>query len=348
MRIINDIKLDFKDVLILPKRSKLESRKDVVLERTYNFINTPGVSWTGVPIMVANMDSTGTFEMAKSLFKHKLITCIHKHYSLEEWELFLNNLNNNDYNYFTVSVGITDNDLDKLNNIIELDNNIKFICIDVANGYTQLFINRVKEIKKLYPNKVIIAGNIVTPEVTEELILAGADIVKAGIGGGSVCTTRIKTGVGYPQLSTVIECADAAHGLKGHIVSDGGCINSGDIAKAFGGGADFVMSGGMFSGHDESSGNIIEQDGVKYKEFYGMSSSTAMKKHNKGVSNYKASEGKRVLIKYKGPVENTIYDLLGGLRSTCTYVGAVKLKELSKRTTFIKVSQQSNEIYSKN
>jgi GMP reductase len=286
--------------------------------------------------------------MAKSLFKHKLITCIHKHYSLEEWELFLNNLNNNDYNYFTVSVGITDNDLDKLNNIIELDNNIKFICIDVANGYTQLFINRVKEIKKLYPNKVIIAGNIVTPEVTEELILAGADIVKAGIGGGSVCTTRIKTGVGYPQLSTVIECADAAHGLKGHIVSDGGCINSGDIAKAFGGGADFVMSGGMFSGHDESSGNIIEQNGVKYKEFYGMSSSTAMEKHNKGVSNYKASEGKRVLIKYKGSVENTIYDLLGGLRSTCTYVGAVKLKELSKRTTFIKVSQQSNEIYSKN
>lgn len=348
MRIINDTKLDFKDVLILPKRSKLESRKNVTLERTYSFINTPGISWAGVPIMVANMDTTGTFEMAKSLFKHKLITCIHKHYSINEWKIFLDSLNNIEYNYFTVSVGITDSDLNKLNKIIQLNDNIKFICIDVANGYTQRFINRVKEIKKLHPNKVIIAGNIVTPEVTEELILSGVDIVKAGIGGGSVCTTRIKTGVGYPQLSTVIECADAAHGLKGHVISDGGCVNSGDIAKAFGGGADFVMLGGMFSGHDESSGNIIEENGITYKEFYGMSSSTAMDKHSNGVSNYKASEGKRVLIKYKGSVQNTIFDLLGGLRSTCTYVGALKLKELSKRTTFVKVTQQSNEIYSRN
>nr|QFG74460.1 MAG: IMP dehydrogenase / GMP reductase domain protein [Megaviridae environmental sample] len=354
MRIINDTKLDFKDVLILPKRSQLKSRKEVDLERTFIFKNTidpntnSPMTWSGVPIMVANMDTTGTFEMANALMKHKIITCIHKHYSVNDWKKFLSKLCPSDFNYFTVSIGITDNDMNKLNDILELNDNIKFICIDVANGYTEMFIDRVKEIKTLYPSKVLIAGNIVTPEITEELILSGVDIVKAGIGGGSVCTTRIKTGVGYPQMSTVIECSDAAHGLKGHVISDGGCTNSGDISKAFGGGADFVMMGGIFSGHDESSGDLIEQDGIKYKEFYGMSSSTAMEKHNGGVKSYKASEGKRVLVKYKGPVDNTVNDILGGIRSTCTYVGAIKLKELSKRTTFVKVTQQSNEVYSKN
>lgn len=598
MRLITDPKLDFKDVLILPKRSTLFSRSEVSLERTYTFPNSK-YTWTGVPIVVANMDTTGTFEMAIELAKYKCITCIHKHYNVENWLTFLQDTNI--YDHFAVSVGIRDNDIEKLKQIMSLDDNIQFICVDVANGYSEYFLQQVKLIRSLYPTKTIIAGNVVTNEMTEELIMNGVDIVKAGIGGGclaegtdvlmadgtykkiedikigeyvinmkgepvkvigtfdkgvkdvvtinsnnkkiymtpehkiyttnknnskwekcndidyyfncaqmpnninwmlekineignikltydfgyymslynnkigaftileknrdiiqdlltffntndfyikhargkirhiyinnnkmndinkyfksdilkynidylnglydgfiyfnifkddifkklelllskniykrltinecnekrqvydimvdcpthsfiaenmivhnSVCTTRIKTGVGYPQLSMVMECADAAHGLKGMVMSDGGCTNSGDIAKAFGAGADFVMLGGMFSGHDESGGNLFEEDGVKYKEFYGMSSSTAMNKHNGGVAKYRASEGKRVLVKYKGPVENTINDIMGGIRSTCTYVGASCLKELSKRTTFIKVNQQSNEVYGKN
>ena len=486
MRIINEVQLDFDDVLIMPKRSTLKSRSEVVLERTFKFKNSSS-EWTGVPIMVANMDTTGTFEMAKALFPFKVITCIHKHYTLEDWTKFLASLSESDFNYFTVSIGITEQDLELLKKIIEIDNRIKFICVDVANGYTENFIEKVKLIHQTYPTKIIIAGNIVSAEMCEELIIAGVDICKAGIGGGclgentkvlmgdkstknicdikigeevinmrgesvkvknvmpmgkkevmsvkvsncsepvlatpdhlfwamnfedktyawmklddvniddiklttindsgdfvngyitslrnggyiqtwdievecdthsfiannvvvhnSVCTTRIKTGVGRPQLSTVIECADSAHGLKGWVVSDGGCKNSGDIAKAFAAGADFVMLGGMMAGHDESSGDIVEENGVKYKEFYGMSSERAMVKHKGEVAKYRASEGKRVLIKYRGPIENTINDIMGGIRSTCTYVGADKIKDLSKRTTFMRVNKQSNEVYGKN
>lgn len=348
MRIINELQLDFDDVLIMPKRSTLKSRSEVNLERTYHFMNS-NQDWTGIPIMVANMDTTGTFEMARALFDYKIITCIHKHYSLEQWKAFLGSIQNGSYfNYFTVSIGITDQDIQLLNDIIAIDNRIRFICVDVANGYTENFIEKVRTIHETHPSKIIIAGNVVSAEMVEELIISGVDICKAGIGGGSVCTTRIKTGVGRPQLSTIIECADAAHGLKGFVVSDGGCKNSGDIAKAFAAGADFVMLGGMMAGHDESSGDMIEENGVKYKEFYGMSSDTAMIKHRGEVAKYRASEGKRVLIKYRGPVENTINDVLGGVRSTCTYVGASKLKELSKRTTFIRVNKQSNEVFGKN
>jgi GMP reductase len=351
MRLINDIKLDFKDVLILPKRSKLFSRNEVNLERTYTFPHSK-YTWTGIPIIIANMDATGTFQMAYKLAEYKCITCIHKYYNVEQWYDFIKN--NNISDYFAVSIGVRDNDINKLKTIMDFDKNlnkdngIKFICIDVANGYSELFLEKVKYIRKMYPNKTLIAGNVVTNEMTEELIMNGVDIVKAGIGGGSVCTTRIKTGIGYPQLSMVIECADAAHGLKGMLMSDGGCTNSGDIVKAFGAGADFVMLGGMMAGHDESHGAIIEENGIKYKEFYGMSSSVAMNKYSGGIAKYRASEGKRVLIKYRGPIADTMNDILGGIRSTCTYVGASTLKELSKRTTFIRVSQQSNEVYGKN
>jgi len=224
---------------------------------------------------------------------------------------------------------------------------LKFICIDVANGYSEHFVDFVKGIRDQYPDKVIIAGNVVTGEMVEELLLAGADIIKVGIGPGSVCTTRIKTGVGYPQLSAIIECADAAHGLGGQIISDGGCATPGDVAKAFGAGADFVMLGGMFAGHDESGGELIEEGENKFKQFYGMSSETAMNKHSGGVANYRASEGKTVKVPYRGSIENTLKDILGGIRSTCTYVGAVRLKELTKRTTFIRVAEQENKIYSK-
>lgn len=352
MRIITEPKLDFKDVLILPKRSTLESRSQVNLMRTFKF-NNSGFEWTGIPIMAANMDTTGTFDMANALSKHKLITCVHKHYNIDDWENFLVTKDRDILNYIAISIGISDDDIRKLIGIKDIMNNIYnysrgFICIDVANGYTEKFIEQVKKIKKLFPDNVLIAGNVVTSEMVEELLLVGVDIIKCGIGGGSACTTRIKTGVGYPQLSTVIECSDAAHGLDGYIISDGGCVNSGDVAKAFGAGADFVMLGGIFSGHAESGGELIVENGKQYKEFYGMSSDVAMVKHYGKVNKYRASEGKRVLIQYKGSVENTILDILGGVRSTCTYVGAKKLKELSKRTTFIRVNKQSNEVYGKN
>jgi GMP reductase len=221
------------------------------------------------------------------------------------------------------------------------------VCIDVANGYHENFVTFVTRIRTRFPQLVIMAGNVVTGEMTEELILSGADIVKVGIGPGSVCTTRKMTGVGYPQLSAVIECADAAHGLSGLICADGGCTTPGEVAKAFGGGADFVMMGGMFAGHDESGGDLVERGGEQFKRFYGMSSRAAMERYAGGVARYRAAEGKEVLVPYRGPVEHTVQEILGGVRSACTYVGARRLKEFSKRTTFVRVAQQANELFGK-
>jgi GMP reductase len=346
MRIETDIKLGFKDVMIRPKRSTLSSRSQVTLDRDFKFLHSK-LKWNGIPIMAANMDTVGTFEMAKALAKHKIFTAIHKHYSLKEWQQFTTNCKEDITDYFAVSTGTGKTDSKKLAAIFNQHPYLKFICIDVANGYSEHFVHFVKQTRAQYPDKVIMAGNVVTGEMVEELLLAGADIIKVGIGPGSVCTTRIKTGVGYPQLSAIIECADAAHGLGGQIVSDGGCKTPGDIAKAFGGGADFVMLGGMLAGHEESGGKTIEINGEKFKQFYGMSSETAMNKHIGGVAEYRASEGKTVEIPFRGKVENTVQDFLGGLRSTCTYVGASKLKELTKRTTFIRVQEQHNEVFSK-
>lgn len=353
MLIDNEIKLDFKDVLIRPKRSNLKSRSEVNLIRNIKFKHNPNYEWTGIPIMVSNMDTTGTFEMAYSLYKEKIFTCIHKHYTLDDWIDFHSNTiisdtnNNYIYDYISVTSGIGEKDLEKLDQIMNKIP-IKFISLDVANGYTDIFGNIIQKIREKYPNKIIIAGTVVTREMTEELLVKGADIIRVGIGSGSVCTTRIKTGVGMPQISAIIECADAAKGLNGHIVSDGGCTCPGDYSKAFGAGATFVMSGGMFSGHTESAGNLIIKDDKQYKEFYGMSSSTAMNKYSGGVAKYRASEGKSVLVPYKGDVINTVNDILGGIRSTCTYIGASTLNELHKRTTFMRVTQQANEIYGKN
>lgn len=345
MRIEYDIKLGFKDVMIRPKRSTLKSRSEVSLEREFKFLHSP-ITWEGVPIIAANMDTVGTFEMAKALAKNKLITALHKHYTINDWNQFLGSAQETPItDYIAVSTGISKHDSNKLATIMEQHPQLNFICIDVANGYSEHFVTFVEKTRKLYPDKVIIAGNVVTGEMVEELLLSGADIVKVGIGPGSVCTTRIKTGVGYPQLSAIIECADAAHGLGGQIISDGGCVTPGDVAKAFGAGADFVMLGGMLAGHDESGGDIIEKNGKPYRKFYGMSSSTAMEKHVGHVAEYRASEGKTVEIPYRGKVETTLQDILGGLRSTCTYVGAQRLKELTKRTTFIRVSEQENQTY---
>jgi GMP reductase len=346
MRIEYDIKLGFKDVMFRPKRSTLKSRSQVNLERTFRMMHNK-TEWTGIPVMAANMDTVGTFEMALALFEKKLFTAIHKHYSLDEWSSFLANAPLEIADFIAVSTGTSSKDFEKLAQLFEAHPQLRFICIDVANGYSEHFVAFVKQTRKKYSDKVIIAGNVVTGEMVEELLLAGADIIKVGIGPGSVCTTRVKTGVGYPQLSAIIECADAAHGLGGQIISDGGCSTPGDVAKAFGAGADFVMLGGMLAGHDESGGETIVRDGKSYRQFYGMSSATAMDKHAGGVAEYRASEGKTVEVPYRGKVENTLQDILGGIRSTCTYVGASQLKELSKRTTFIRVAEQENRIYTK-
>lgn len=344
MRVETELKLGFKDVLIRPKRSTLKSRSQVCLQRSFKLKNA-GFEWSGVPIIAANMDTVGTFDMAKTLAEHQILTAVHKHYSVAQWQEFLQQ-NQEIKNYIMVSSGTSKEDFSKLQQVLALDDGLKFICIDVANGYSEHFIEYLRQVREQFPNKAIVAGNVVTGEMVEELILSGADIVKVGIGPGSVCTTRVKTGVGYPQLSAVMECADAAHGLGGQIISDGGCSSPGDVAKAFGGGADFVMIGGMFAGHDESAGEVVERDGKQYKLFYGMSSKTAMDKHAGGVAEYRASEGKTVEIPYRGPVEATVLDILGGVRSTCTYVGASQLKELSKRTTFIRVAEQENRVFS--
>ncbi len=345
MRIEADLKLGFKDVLIRPKRSTLKSRAQVTMERTFTFLHSRK-EWTGVPIIAANMDTVGTFELASVLAEYKLLTAIHKHYSMEQWQAFLTDRNDNIYNSIMASTGTAKSDFEMLAKILQAWPKIQFICIDVANGYAEAFVEFVQRCREKYPDKTIIAGNVVTGEMVEELIISGADVVKVGIGPGSVCTTRVKTGVGYPQLSAVIECADAAHGLGGRIISDGGCVCAGDVSKAFGGGADFVMLGGMFAGHDESGGQLIERGGQQYKLFYGMSSETAMDKHSGGVAEYRASEGKTVEVPYRGPVADTVKDILGGVRSTCTYVGASALKELTKRTTFIRVQEQENRTFS--
>lgn len=342
MLIENEIKLDFSDVLIRPKRSTLKTRSEVDLNRTFKFKNS-GQEWTGVPIMASNMDTTGTIETAKVLSKLGLVTCLHKHYDVDQlYDVFFQ-----PQDHIVYSMGITDIDLRKWEQIKSKlpVNNIKHVCIDVANGYTERFINFVKEFREHNPDIIITAGNVVTADITHELILNGADIVKVGIGPGSVCTTRIQTGVGYPQLSSIIECADAAHGLGGHIVADGGCVSSGDVAKAFAGGADFVMLGGMLAGHEESGGETITEEGVLYKIFYGMSSHTAMEKYSGGVAEYRAVEGKEVKIPYKGPIESTVASILGGIRSSCTYVGAQRLKQLSKCTTFVRVNNTHNRVY---
>jgi len=343
MRIEEGLKLDFKDVLIRPKRSTLRSRSEVELSREYKFVHSPH-KWKGIPIIASNTDHTGTFAMAQVLAKHGLLTAIHKFTTGADWKNFDAQFHN--YQEFVfITSGSHDSDFQNLCAIMK-ETDYPMICLDIANGYSQHFVVFLRKVREAFPDKIIMAGNVVTGEMTEELILSGADIMKVGIGPGSVCITRKKTGVGYPQLSAIIECADAAHGVHGHVCADGGCTVAGDIAKAFAAGADFVMLGGMFAGHDECSGEVFEIAGKKFKRFYGMSSAEAMMKYHGGVADYRSSEGRSVNIPYRGPVEETVLDMLGGLRSTCTYVGAKRLKELTKCTTFIRVTQQWNEIFS--
>ena len=371
MRIDQDVKLDYKDVLIRPKRSTLSSRKEVSLERGFTFRNyvpdfpdnIEDEHYRGIPIMAANMDGVGTMEMADKLAEGSIFTCLVKTYPVENLVDYFNAGIKERTDNVAMSIGTSDSDFNKLVQVYEqCEGNLKYVCMDIANGYSEHFAARVREVRKTFPHIVIIAGNVVTGEMTEELILAGADIVKVGIGPGSVCTTRIQTGVGYPQLSAVIECADAAHGLGGHIIADGGCTCPGDVAKAFAAGADFVMLGGMLAGHDEGGGEIIEKfyktnelvegswdkhviERKQFVQFYGMSSKSANDKHFGGLKDYRSSEGRTVLVPYRGAVANTVQEILGGVRSTCTYAGAKTIKQLPKCATFIRCTQTHNSVY---
>lgn len=348
MQIDHDIKLDFSDVLLKPKRSTLTGRHDVQLEREYKFLHSPH-KYTGVPVMASNMDGVGTFSMAHTLSQHKMFTVIRKHYTFEEWRVAFAKHNLNP-DYLAVSTGTnaiwneTAEDYALVRKIMD-HFPIPFICIDVANAYQQNFIDFIKRVRDDYPDKVIIAGNVITPDAVQELLFSGADIVKCGIGPGSVCTTRTITGVGYPQLSGIIECADAAHGAGGLIIGDGGCTMPGDVVKAFAAGADFVMIGGMFAAHMEGEYELADMNGKSCVKFYGMSSHEAVKKHGARKDGYRTTEGKVVLLPFKGSVISVVEDILGGIISACAYTGARRLKDLTKCATFIRVSKTHNTVY---
>jgi GMP reductase len=365
MLIEETIKYDFDDVLIRPKRSTLRSRVEVELSRTQQFRNyiPPQIKnsaeddnfsterqpdradYSGIPIMAANMDGVATFRMASSLADFGLFTCLKKNYSSDELINFFEQ-DDRAVEFVAITIGMSPEDKEKLEQVYSATY-IKYVCIDVANGYTERFCDYVEDVRNSFPHLVIIAGNVATADQTGELLLRGADIVKVGIGPGSVCTTRIKTGVGYPQLSAIIECADTAHGLGGHIIADGGCRTPADIAKAFCAGADFVMIGGMLSGHIQGleDGDEVVDGRVK---FYGMSSKVANDTHNGGLKEYRSAEGREVLVKYRGSVEPTLQDILGGLRSTCSYIGAKNIKNMSKCCTFVRTTRQYNTVYEQN
>jgi len=336
MKIDYTPQLDFNNVLIRPKRTVLNSRSNVDMEREFRFPHSKQV-WKGVPVIAANMDTTGTFGVYDVLSKHKMITSLHKFYGVDDFKS-----KELDPDYFMVSSGINFDKIEELKTIITITK-AKWLCIDVANGYMKKMVDFCRLVRDMFPNLIIVAGNVATREMVEELIINGkVDVVKVGIGPGSACLTRMKTGVGVPQLSAIIECADAAHGLGGFIIGDGGITCPGDMSKAFGGGADFVMMGGQFAGHDENPGKVIEENGKKMKLFYGMSSEHAMNKHYGQMAKYRSSEGREIKIPYKGPLENTILDYLGGVRSTCTYINAKCIKHIPKCTTFILANQQLN------
>lgn len=344
MKLIQEPKLDFGDVLLQPKRSDLASRNEVSLERTIRFKHS-GRVWTGIPIMTSNMDTTGTIAMYRALHPYKMITCFHKFMTYEELTPLVEE-GILDPNYYMLTTGTRAEDWEKTSAMIH-HLNPYFLMIDVANGYSTNFVEFCRTVRATFPHLTLFAGNVATGDIVQELLLySKVDVVKCGIGSGALCITRTKTGVGVPQLSVCMECSETANGLGGHIVSDGGCSTPGDIAKAFCGGAHFVMLGGMFGGHDESGGDTVHEmvDGVQvaYKLIYGMSSEYAQKKHYGTMATYRSSEGKVRKIRSRGPVVSTVLDILGGLRSCGTYIGAHRLKDFPKCTTFLRVNRILN------
>lgn len=331
--------LDYADVLICPKSSNVNSRSRVNLDTTIQFKNNK--EWCGVPITAANMDTTGTFEVYKVLSSHKMLTALHKYYTKEDFRELKSEGIELNKEYFMLSTGIGENDIVKLEDIMtEVD--VKWICVDIANGYLEDLQKVCRYLSTTYPDKILVAGNIATPDMIEPLKESGVDVIKVGIGPGSACTTRIKTGIGVPQFTAVMDCVKEANNHGVMVMADGGITCPGDVSKAFVAGAGFVMVGGEFAGHDETDGLIIEKDGKKYKEFYGMSSKKAMVTHSGKMDRYRSSEGREILIPYKGALETTVLDYLGGIRSTCTYVNASTLSELKNNNRFIRVNNQYN------
>jgi len=384
LRVTDDVKLDFDDVLIIPQPSDLNSRSEVSLERTIcmpnaktinpyewdsraeyakDFFERPKVCWQGTPVICANMDTVGTMEMAKKFAEEKMLVALHKHYTKDELIDFFC-FNRKLWMNVFYTVGSSDSDFQKLENVraeireisagsSNLEDHMfpRMICLDIANGYSKHFCEAVKRYRETYPWAIIMAGNVVTGNMAEKLIEYGADIVKIGIGPGAVCTTRLKTGVGFPQLSACAECAFQVHGAPaGHICADGGCRTAGDVSKAFAAGADFVMLGSMLAGTDACEGEwTFNEDGSKKElKFYGMSSSAAQEKYNGGLKKHRTSEGREVVVPYKGKTEDIIQDILGGVRSACTYTGAKNIKDLPKCAKFARVNSTHNDYFERN
>ena len=338
MRIREEIKLNFEDVLMEPKRSTLSSRRDVEMTRKFTFRNS-GKVIDFCPIFASNMDGVGTFEMAKVLQNHKMMTVITKSTTLDEWkEAVGNGVRLQSVSVCTGTNKIWDpeaQDYASMKAVLEAFPDVKMITIDVANAYHENFVDFIKMVRDDYPDKVIVAGNVVTPEMVEELIINGADVVKIGIGPGSVCTTRTMTGIGVPQFSAIVECADAANGVDGHIMADGGCTQPGDIAKALAGGA-HKLDNGTYVPHFEEQ---------KFVEFYGMSSDRAREKHGRRKDGYRGNEGRHIIMPYRGEVNETVENILGGVRSSATYIGARRLKDMPKCATFVRTNNVINRIY---
>jgi GMP reductase len=343
MRIDYNTHLDYSDVLLKPKRSTLNSRREVDILREFNFIHAQK-KMSCVPIVASNMDGVGTFSMAKVLQEFEMLTVLRKHYTIDDWKTAVGSGLKLKYVSACIGTGaIWDNtasDYQTLKQVMTMFPDVQYITIDVANAYHEQFVDFLSRIRTEFPDKII-AGNVVSPEMTEELIINGADIVKVGIGPGSVCTTRTETGVGVPQFSAIIECADAANGVGGHIMADGGCTAPGDIAKGLGAGAHFVMLGGMLAGHDESELEL--RDGKRY--FYGMSSQSAFDAHGARKDGYRGTEGKTVALDDRGPVKETVEHILSSVRSSCVYIGARRIKDIPKCAHFVKVNNVRNRIY---
>lgn len=372
MQIVDSVQLDFSDVLIKPRRSSIDSRSKVNISRDYKFKWCP-IPITGTGIMQSNMGTIGNFEVSRKMLEQGLFACLHKHHNVEDLVSFYKELFSNGdgtWRRCFLSIGLRDNGIEKLRTInkeLGVQIGIKF---DVPNGYIPQVKERVIELRKEFPEMFIMVGNVVTGDITEDLILSGADCVAVGIGNGAQCLTRRQTGCGRPQFSALVECSDAAHQVGGMVCCDGGITCPGDLGKAFGAGSDFIMIGSLFAGTDEADGEIITKwinngeydrflydigykfephlEEKKFKQFYGMSSTLAQEKFGNGKPSYRASEGRVTLMPYVGSIDGVIEELLGGLRSTMTYIGAKNLKDIPKQSVFFKVHNQLNQTFEKN
>lgn len=323
MQIISDTQLDFCDVLIRPQSSSLNHRSEVETERNFKKF-----CLNACPIMNANMTQTGTFDVAKKMVENKMFGTFHKFYTAEQIKNFFEE--NQSCSLYFITIGLRNKD-EEIKRLKELNDYHFSILIDVPNAYIPEVENYVKEVRAEFPHRIIAVGNVCTGDITQQLIKAGADIIKVGIGPSAVCRTRHTTGCGRPQLSAIIECANSAHQVGGYIIADGGFVNIGDFCKAFVAGADICMSGCFFAGCDEAAGEIITkiyetneftgtwvdnqgyyhstEDGVDkdtfvgltekqrkheikyFKEYYGMSSFRAQEENYGQRTKFGTSEG---------------------------------------------------------